>query len=90
MVHYLQLLLEILISLYSKKLVSGLLNWMVIWHGLMLASAAPSTSQILYLEGQILGKCESGQSKGQRSRKIRTALGDGTVVSGCAGTWSIG
>lgn len=86
MVHYLQLLLKILTSLYNKKFMLGLLNRVTVCHGLMLASAAPSTPQTLYLEGQVLGSCESRQNKGQRSRKIRPALGDGTVVSECAGT----
>lgn len=86
MVHYLLLLLEILTSLYDKKFVSGLLDWVAIWHGLMMASAASPISQTLYLKRQVLGSCESGQNKGQRSKKIRTALGDGTVVSGCGGT----
>lgn len=90
MVHYLQLLLEILTSLYHEIFVSALLNWMVIRHGVILASAAPWTSQTPYSKGQVLGRGESGNNKRQRSRKIRTALGDGTLVSGCAGTLSIG
>lgn len=40
----LQLLLEILTSLYYVKFWSALLKQMATWHGLTLASAAPSTS----------------------------------------------
>lgn len=47
------------------------------WHGLRLASAAPSTSQTPYSEGQVLGSCRSGQNQGQGSRKIRPALEEG-------------
>lgn len=54
----LQLLLEILTSLYHAKFRSALLNQMVMWHGLMLASAAPSISQ----KGRFWGAVGQGRT----------------------------